>query len=127
MRVCLPEIRNFTPIRKLLILAALALLTVPLQPQSALAEGPVKTKTGRKVVLRVDPDYPYFLKNGHFEGRVIAEATVLPNGSVSSVEVKGGNPMFAEYATKALMKWKYAPAPAQTIEEVTFNFSVTPR
>lgn len=57
----------------------------------------------------------------------MAEATVNANGSVSSVEIKGGNPMFAEYVVKALMKWKYAPAPTQTVELVNFNFTVTPR
>ncbi|HVN20005.1 MAG TPA: energy transducer TonB [Dongiaceae bacterium] len=108
----------------LLFLLALILL-VPVSPHSLLAQSP--GKNARKVVQRVEPEYPYFLKNGHFEGRIVAEATVLANGSVSSVDIKGGNPMFAEYATKALMKWKYAPAPAQTVELVNFNFSVSPR
>ena len=35
------------------------------------------------------------LRNAHFEGQVKLEATVLPNGTVSKVEVKGGNPMLA--------------------------------
>ena len=80
-------------------------------------------KNVRKVVKRVDPEYPEFFRNGHFQGRVVAEATVQPNGDVSSVEIKGGNPMFANYVAKALKKWRYVPGPAQTVEEVTFNFS----
>ena len=83
-------------------------------------------KETRKVVQRIDPEYPDFFRNGHFQGRVVAEATVLPNGSVSHVEIKSGNPMFAEFPSKALMKWKYAPAPTQTVEEVSFHFSTTP-
>ena len=81
--------------------------------------------SARKVVQHVDPDYPDFFRNGHFQARVVAEATVLPNGNVSHVDVKSGNPMFAEYASKALLKWKYAPAPAQTVEKVVFNFDAT--
>ena len=107
-----------------LCLVALMLLLSPVHPSSLVAQAPVKT--ARKVVVRVEPDYPDFFRNGHFEARVVAEATVLPNGNVSSVEIKGGNPMFARYAEKALMKWKYAPGPAQTVEQVVFNFSMTP-
>ena len=69
------------------------------------------------------PEYPAVLKSGHFEGKVRLEATVLPNGSVTKVETKGGNPMLAQYAVEAVMKWKFAPGPAQTVEEVSFNFN----
>ena len=94
-------------------------------PGSVLAQAPAKTS--RKVVMRVEPDYPDFFRNGHFEGRIVASATVLPNGSVSNVDIKAGNPMFANFAAKALMKWKYAPGPDKTVETVTFNFASTPR
>jgi TonB family protein len=84
-------------------------------------------KTHRKVVVMVEPEYPAVLKNGHFEGQVRLEATVQPNGNVSHVEVKGGNPMLSQYASQAVMKWKYAPGSAQTIEEVVFNFNASVR
>jgi len=79
-------------------------------------------KPHRQVVLKVEPQYPAALLNGHFEGQVRLEATVLENGSVSMVEVKGGNPMFAKFAKQALEKWKYVPGPNRTVEEVVFNF-----
>ena len=84
-------------------------------------------KAHRKVVLMVEPEYPAVLKNGRFEGQVRLEATVLANGSVSHVEVKGGNPMLSQYASQAVMKWKYAPGTAQTTEEIVFNFNSTVR
>ncbi len=71
----------------------------------------------------VEPDYPSVLKNAHFEGQVRLEATVLANGSVSHVEIKGGNPMLSQYASQAVMKWKYAPGSAQTTEDVVFTFN----
>jgi TonB family protein len=89
--------------------------------------GETPAKNVRKVVVRVEPEFPDFFRNGHFQGRVVAEATVLPNGNVSSVDIKAGNPMFAEFASKALMKWKYAPAPEKTVEQVTFNFTSSPQ
>lgn len=48
----------------------------------------------------IDPDYPLVLRDGHFEGQVHLEATVLANGSVTHVDIRGGNPMLAEYASK---------------------------
>jgi TonB family protein len=88
---------------------------------TVLAQNAPKTK--RKVVTSVAPEYPYVLRNGHFEGQVRLEATVLPNGSVTKVEIKGGNPMLSQYASEAVMRWKYVPGPAQTVEEVVFTFN----
>jgi TonB family protein len=76
----------------------------------------------RKATLIVQPDYPNVLKEGHFDGQIRMAATVSPNGTVTKVDVKGGNPMLAQYASQAVMKWKFAPAPAQTVEEVVLNF-----
>jgi TonB family protein len=84
-------------------------------------------KLHRKVLTMFEPEYPSILKNGHFEGQVRLEATVLPNGSVSKVEPKGGNPMLSQYAAQAVMKWKYAPGADKTVEEVVFVFSPNSR
>ncbi len=125
MHLCYRTLRNDARIAKLLVIAVLMLLVLSVQSRHVLAQAPAKS--ARKVLVRVEPEYPDFFRNGHFESRVVAAATVLPNGNVSSVEIRGGNPMFAGFVTKALMKWKYAPAPEQTVEQVVFNFSMTPR
>jgi outer membrane biosynthesis protein TonB len=115
--------RKQIDVKKMLWVVGLALLvcgmtsaTPPIQAQTA----PAKIK--RKVLVMTEPDYPYILRNGHFDGQVRLEATVLPNGNVSHVECKGGNPMLAQYASQAVMHWKYAPGPAQTLEEAVFVF-----
>jgi outer membrane biosynthesis protein TonB len=108
------------------ISSLLALMLVLFQVHTSVVDAQTPGKEARTVVRRVEPEYPDFFRNGHFQGRVVAEATVLPNGSVSHVEIKSGNPMFAEFASKALMKWKYAAGPVQTVEDVTFHFSTTP-
>jgi outer membrane biosynthesis protein TonB len=84
-------------------------------------------KAHRKVVTMFEPEYPTILKNGHFEGQVRLEAIVLPNGNVSKVDPKGGNPMLLQYAAQAVMKWKYAPGPDKTVEEVVFVFNPNSR
>jgi hypothetical protein len=125
MNLCCRALRKFARIDNLFCFAALMVLLLPVQPRYILAQA--AAKNARKVLVRVEAEYPDFFRNGHFEARVIADATVLPNGNVSSVEIKGGNPMFAEFATKALMKWKYAPGPVQTVEPVIFNFHMNQR
>ena len=77
----------------------------------------------RRVVRTSEPDYPTIVRNAHIGGSVRLNVTVLPNGDVAKVDTLGGNPIFAESATKAVLKWKYAPAASQTKEEVQINFT----
>jgi len=76
----------------------------------------------RKVVRTVEPDYPKIVKNAHIGGSVRLNVTVLASGDVAKVEPLGGNPVFLESATKAVLKWKYARASSQTKEEVQITF-----
>jgi TonB family protein len=78
---------------------------------------------GRKVVVTVKPEYPQTLKIAQIGGLVRLSATVTPNGTVTKVEVRGGNPILAESASAAVMKWKYAPGPSETNEEISLSFS----
>ncbi len=80
-------------------------------------------KPHRKVITMYDPEYPAIMKSGHFEGQVRLDVLVLPNGNVSKVEIRGGNPILAQYASQAVVRWKYAPGPDKTVEEVVFNFN----
>ncbi|MFY9682027.1 MAG: energy transducer TonB [Candidatus Sulfotelmatobacter sp.] len=79
-------------------------------------------KVARKVVSEVKPAYPATLKNLHIEGLVRLTVTVLPNGNVANINVRGGNPILVENALKAVKNWKYAPGFSQTEEEVVLNF-----
>jgi TonB family protein len=104
------------------VFSAVALLViVTAWPASLLAQ---KTeKTGRAVISTVKPEYPVALQHAQIGGLVRLSATVLPNGTVSKVQIRGGNPILAECAAAAVMKWKYAPAPTETNEEVFLSFS----
>ncbi len=63
------NVRNLSGVRNSLLLVMLAVLfgfavsTPHLSAQDA-------AKTKRKVLLMKEPDYPYVLRNGHFEGQV---------------------------------------------------------
>ena len=80
-------------------------------------------KSSRAVLTRVKPEYPEALQRVQVGGLVRLSVTVLPNGTVSKIQVRGGNPILAESASAAVMKWKFVPAPAETTEEISLSFS----
>ena len=77
----------------------------------------------RKIVAKVVPQYPSLARTMNIVGSVRAEVLVAPNGSVKSVEVKGGHPLFAQSAQNALRQWKWEPAPRETHESVELRFN----
>ena len=76
----------------------------------------------RKVVTRVTPEYPPVAKTMNIAGIVRIEAVVAGNGAVKSTEIKGGHPVLAEAAVRAVRKWKWEPADRETHEEVELKF-----
>jgi TonB family protein len=79
-------------------------------------------KSERKIIATTKPEYPELLRRAQVGGLVRLKATVLASGTVTNIEILGGNPILAEKAVAAVKKWKYAPGPAQTIEDVTVSF-----
>ena len=57
------------------------------------------------------------------QGSVRAVAFVAPNGTVKSVEVKGGHPMLAEAAQKALRQWRFESTPRESYEIIEIRFA----
>jgi TonB family protein len=75
------------------------------------------------VLVSVKPEYSELLRHAQIGGLVRLRATVTAEGKVTNIDVVGGNPILAESAVAAVMKWKYAPAAAQTVEEIAISFS----
>jgi TonB family protein len=80
------------------------------------------SESGRKIATRVAPAYPQLAKNLHLQGAVKVEAVVRPNGTVKSTKVLGGNPVLADAAQQAIVKWKFEPAQEETTEVVQLTF-----
>ncbi len=76
----------------------------------------------RKLLTRVEPEYPATLRQLQIGGTVRLMLTVSPKGNVVSVRILGGNPILAESAAKAVRQWVYAPGPSQTSIEVSIPF-----
>ena len=77
----------------------------------------------RKLLVRVEPKYPDFLRDHDIGGTVRLSVEVAPNGSVKKVTPLGGNPILVESAVAAVKQWKYAPAEASEKFDVRVDFS----
>jgi TonB family protein len=108
--------RNRTTVALLVLGSLLALF-----PRQASAQQPVEGM--RKIVTRVVPQYPSLARSMNIQGSVKADVLVAANGTVKSVEVKGGHPLFAQAAQNALRLWKWEPAPHETDEVVELRFT----
>ncbi len=81
------------------------------------------TESSRKIVNKVAPVYPDLARKMAIRGVVRVEVVVAPNGSVKSVQIKGGHPVLAQAAQTAVSKWKWEPASHETtlVVEVKFD------
>jgi TonB family protein len=81
------------------------------------------SKAERKLVTRVEPDYPPVLKMRQIGGTVRLEVTINSKGNVESARVLGGNPILAESAIAAVKKWKFVSADSSTTTAVSLDFN----
>jgi TonB family protein len=77
----------------------------------------------RKLVNRTAPAYPALARNLALEGVVRVDALVAPDGSVKTVDVKGGHPVLAQAAAKAVINWKWETAARESHEIVEVRFA----
>jgi TonB family protein len=76
----------------------------------------------RKVLKKVEAQYPSILKRRGIGGTVRLKVAVKADGSVKDVDVLGGNPALADAAEKAVRQWRFAPGNDSTITvAVTFD------
>jgi protein TonB len=61
------------------------------------------------LVRRVEPKYPELAKQTHREGRVELRAIIGTDGSIQSLQVIAGDPLFIQSALDAVEQWHYKP------------------
>jgi len=103
------------------ILVLLLLCSCTFGPGAAQSQS--SSEQGRKVVRRAMPVYPEIAKRMGLTGTVKLIAVVAPDGTVKDVEPVGGGPVLIQAAKDAIVKWKYAPASAETRETVEMHFN----
>jgi TonB family protein len=108
-------------IHRLLITAAAVMLSGILSSASA-AQTYEPGDNDRKILSRVDPDYPDALKKLYIGGVVRVEVVVAANGSVKSTKLLGGSPILGQSTMKAIKQWRYAPAASEETLTVKIEF-----
>jgi TonB family protein len=77
----------------------------------------------RRIVDQKAPAYPALARSMALEGTVKVEALVASDGSVKTVDIKGGHPVLAQAAVKAVRQWKWEPAGHDSREQVEVKFA----
>lgn len=77
----------------------------------------------RKLIVRIEPDYPEALKQLKIGGTVRLRISISAAGAVEKATLLGGNPILGRSAVLAVKKWVYAASPSRTIAEVTVVFN----
>src|SRR5260221_14405814 len=62
-------------------------------------------RSHRKVIRTSEPNYPNIVKHAHIGGSVRLNLPVPASGDGPKGEIVGGNPIFVESATKAVLNW----------------------
>jgi len=105
----------------------LACAAVMIQPKVCFAQeepgviAPVAS--ARKVVNKVAPVYPQLARTMKLSGTVKVELLVQASGTIKSIDIKGGSPLFTQCAQSALRAWKWEKADHETTEVVVFHFN----
>jgi protein TonB len=58
---------------------------------------------------RVEPVYPALARQIHREGQVELHAIIATDGTIQSLQVVSGDPLFLQSATDAVRQWRYRP------------------
>lgn len=98
----------------LLLISVLSLISLCAQAQET---------SKRRVIDRATPAYPALARRMALEGVVKVDALVAQDGTVKSVEIKGGSPVLTQAALDAVRRWKWEPAARETHEIVELKFT----
>jgi protein TonB len=61
------------------------------------------------LIRRVEPVYPALARQIHKEGRVELRAIIGTDGTIQSLQIVTGDPLFELSAKEAVQQWRYRP------------------
>ena len=88
-----------------------------------MADAQQQTTARRRIVTRAAAPYPALARQMALAGLVKVDALVAPDGTVKTLDVKGGHPVLAQAAANAIRQWKWEPAAHESHELVEIRFS----
>jgi TonB family protein len=103
----------FHTARRCMFVAAVLAAAICGTPHRGLSQTRDQNAPDRKIVSRIEPEYPETLKRLYIGGIVRVEVVVGSNGNVQTTELLGGNPILGQSAMKAIKQWKYEPGAAK--------------
>jgi TonB family protein len=77
----------------------------------------------RKVKSKTVPEFPALAKQMNVTGKVKIEATISPDGRVTTTKVVGGSPLLVNAAIDALKRWRFESAAKESTEIIEFDFN----
>jgi protein TonB len=87
---------------------------VPKPPEAVAAKpkGPMVVPPAvqeARLVYRAEPKYPPLPLQARMEGKVVLRAVIAKDGTIQSLEVVSGHPLFIEASREAIGRWRYQP------------------
>ena len=107
---------------RILLTLSQLVITVLLSVVPFVAQIQEQSTRERKLIARVEPEYPETLKRLYIGGVVRVEVEVSPNGVVKSTKLLGGSPILGQSTMKAIKQWRYAPAASNETLTVKVEF-----
>jgi TonB family protein len=108
--------------RSFAVMFGLLVASIPFGSEPVAAQAHDHNPADRKVITRVEPDYPDALKRLYIGGVVRVEVLVASNGAVKSTKLLGGSPILGQSTMKAIKQWRYAPAASDEVLTVKLEF-----
>jgi TonB family protein len=108
--------------RRFLVTLSLLVITVLLSAVPFAAQVQEQSSSERRLITRIEPEYPETLKRLYIGGVVRVEVEVEPNGVVKSTKLLGGSPILGQSTMKAIKQWRYAPAASEETLTVKIEF-----
>ena len=87
---------------------------------------PLVNGSSRKILKEVPPEYPAYLRAKKIAGAVVVRMWVRPDGTVARTEARyAAHPDLIPYATAAVAKWVFEPAPSGDNRVIVLEMPIT--
>ena len=116
------ESRRVSSGHRCLVTLSQLVIVVLLSLAPSVAQVQEQSSKERKLITRVEPEYPETLKRLYIGGVVRVEVEIEPSGMVKSTKLLGGSPILGQSTMKAIKQWRYAPAASEETLTVKIEF-----
>ena len=116
------ESRRVSNGHRCLVTLTQLVIVVLLSVVPSVAQVQEQSSKERKLITRVEPEYPETLKRLYIGGVVRVEVEIEPSGMVKSTKLLGGSPILGQSTMKAIKQWRYAPAASEETLTVKIEF-----